>query len=470
MKKVCLIIMTMLVSLQIRAQSEVAKELQADANRAAGLHYARPIGKMPKDTPAPEGKKPFYINHYGCPGSYYRETTALYEEPYQVFAKADSLGKLTKLGHEVKHYGRHGSRYISSRKGFDIPYKMITHAGSVNELTPTGQRVLEEMKLVMDDTEGRWGELTGYGKEQCRAIARRMIERFPEVLGGDAQVSSVSTIVPRCIESMGAAMMEMKQVNPRLRITMESSKRYQWYMNHQDRELRRGYMTPEARKAYDAYIASRMGNSRLMELIFKNPDIVKEIVKENDFNYYLMKMGLFQQNTHLWLNTYLQDLFQIDELYRMWQIDNALWYIQHGACKLNGGRQPYSQRFLLRQLIADADSCIRLDKPTAQLRFGHETVLLPLVCLIGINGYDLETDNLDELEERGWWCSSIFPMASNLQFIFYRSSTKDQDILFKVLLNEQEATLPIPTDYAPYYKWAEFRRYCLDKLSKYNKE
>ena len=42
--------------------------------------------------------------------------------------------------------------------------------------------------------------------------------------------------------------------------------------------------------------------------------------------------------------------------------------------------------------------------------------------------------------------------------------------LFKVLLNEQEATLPIPTDYAPYYKWAEFRRYCLDKLSKYNKE
>ena len=140
-------------------------------------------------TPSPEGKQPFYISHYG----------------------------------------RHGSRYISSRKGFDIPYKMITHAGSVNELTPTGQRVLEEMKLVMDDTEGRWGELTGYGKEQCRAIARRMIERFPEVLGGDAQVSSVSTIVPRCIESMGAAMMEMKQVNPRLRITMESSKRYQWY-------------------------------------------------------------------------------------------------------------------------------------------------------------------------------------------------------------------------------------------------
>lgn len=377
-------------------------------------------------TPSPEGKKPFYISHYG----------------------------------------RHGSRYISSRRGYDTPYDMLAHADSVDELTPTGDRVLDEMTLVMNDTEGRWGELTGYGKQQVQAIGRRMVERFPEVLGGDAIVQAKSTIVPRCIESMGSCMTEMKQVNPRLRITMESSQRNQWYMNHQDKKLRK-YMTPEAQKAFDAYISNRRDNSRLMELIFKNPDIVKEIVNEEDFNYYLMKMGLFQQNTHLRLNTYLQDLFETDDLYRMWQIDNALWYIQHGACKLNGGRQPYSQRFLLRQLIADADSCIRLDKPGAQMRFGHETVLLPLVCLIGINGYDLETDNLEELEARGWWCSNVFPMGSNLQFIFYRSSPRDRDVLFKVLLNEQEATLPIPTDNAPYYRWSDFRQYCLDKLSRY---
>ena len=375
-------------------------------------------------TPAPEGKKPFYISHYG----------------------------------------RHGSRYISSRSGFDTPFRMIAHADSVNELTPIGVRVFDEMKTIMEDTEGRWGELTTYGKQQHRMIARRMVKRFPEVLSGDARVSCTSTIVPRCIESMGAAMIEMKQLNPELRITMVASQRNQWYMNHQDRKLRRGYMTPEARKAYDAYISSRLGNSRLMELIFKNPDIVKEIVDEEQFNYYLMKMGLFQQNTHLRQNTFLQDLFETDELYHMWQIDNALWYIQHGACKLNGGQQPTSQRFLLRQLIADADSCILLEKPGAQLRFGHETVLLPLVCLTGINGYDLSTDNLDELEEKGWWCSSVFPMGSNLQFIFYRNNPKDDDVLVKVLLNEQEATLPIATDCAPYYHWADVRSYCLGKL------
>ena len=79
-----------------------------------------------------------------------------------------------------------------------------------------------------------------------------------------------------------------------------------------------------------------------------------------------MKMSLFQLNTNYNQNTHLMGLFHTDDLYLMWQVDNALWYIQHGACKLNGGRQPYSQRYLLRQMIADADSCIQLDKPTAQ--------------------------------------------------------------------------------------------------------
>ena len=406
-------------------KAQTVRDLIIQKPAYASCNYDTYPDSIPDNlTPSPEGKKPFYISHYG----------------------------------------RHGSRYISSRTGFDTPFRMIAHADSVDELTPTGRRVLEEMKFIMADTEGRWGELTRYGREQHRNIARRMIERFPEVFSNDARVSCISTVVPRCIESMGAAMMQMKQLNPKLRITMEASQRNQWYMNHQNRNLRRNYMTPEAKKAYDAYTASRLGNSRLMELIFKNPDIVKEIVDEEYFNYYLMKMGLFQQNTHLKQHTYLQDLFLTDELYQMWQIDNALWYIQHGACKLNGGKQPTSQIPLLRQLIADADSCILLDKPGAQLRFGHETVLLPLVCLMGINGYDLATDNLDELEAKGWWCSSVFPMGANLQFIFYRSSPKDKDVLVKVLLNEQEATLPIATDCAPYYHWADVRSYCMGKL------
>ena len=54
--------------------------------------------------------------------------------------------------------------------------------------------------------------------------------------------------------------------------------------------------------------------------------------------------------------------------------------------------------------------------------------------------------------------------------IYYRKDFDDQDILIKVLLNEREARLPITTDCYPYYHWLDFRRYCLRKLDRYEKQ
>ena len=58
-------------------------------------------------------------------------------------------------------------------------------------------------------------------------------------------------------------------------------------------------------------------------------------------------------------------------------------------------------------------------------------------------------------------------MAANLQFVFYRKSADDGDILFKVLLNEDEATLPLKTDCAPYYHWSDFREHYLKMIDAY---
>ena len=48
--------------------------------------------------------------------------------------------------------------------------------------------------------------------------------------------------------------------------------------------------------------------------------------------------------------------------------------------------------------------------------------------------------------------------ASNMQLIFYRGK-KGQDILVKCLLNGHEASLPLPSDTYPYYKWEDFKTY-----------
>ena len=378
-------------------------------------------------TPPPEGKKPFYISHYG----------------------------------------RHGSRYLSNRKAYDIPYNILNKVDSMHMLTDLGQRVKQEIKTIIDNTEGHWGDLTPLGKQQQRGIARRMMERFPEVFKSKAYVNARSTTVNRCILSMGTAVQQMLALNPRLQVTMQAAKRDMNYMNHQDRVLRSNMQTDSTEKAFKAFSRPRERSPRLMNLLFTDADSVVKVIDEVLLNYYLLKTALIQQNTYMDQISFLIDLFTYEELHQFWQMENAWWYFTYGPSPLNGSRQPYTQRYLLRQMIAEADSCIRLPQHGAQLRFGHETIILPLTCLLGINGFDARLDDLELLEPYGWWACLVFPMASNIQFVFYRSDVNDRDIIFKVLLNEQEARLPLYTDMAPYYHWNDFRDYYLLKLDAY---
>ena len=402
--------------------------ISRNRNFSASNYCIYPDSVQPTMTPPPAGKRPFYISHYG----------------------------------------RHGSRYLSNRKAYDIPYKMLLRADSLDELTPIGQDVLREMRIIISDSEGRWGDLSGLGKQQHRRIAQRMMERFPEVFQGNAYVDAKSTVVNRCILSMGSFLQQMTQMNPLLHVNMQASTKDMWYMNHQDKELRDSMMTSRSRQLYRSFCVPRERNPRLMELLFVDPDSVRDVVDEVWLSYYLLKTGLIQQNTHMHDKTYLIDLFTFEEIHQFWQMENAYWYFTSGPSPINGGEQPYTQRCLLRKIIEEADSCIRQPKTGASLRFGHETVLLPLACLLGLNGFDYQTENLEELEEKGWWACMVFPMASNIQFVFYRSDVNDDDVIFKVLLNEQEASLPLPTDIAPYYHWKDFREFYLKKLDAYD--
>ena len=411
------------------AQSSALEMITRNRNMSASNFCIYPDSIQSQMTPAPAGKRPFYISHYG----------------------------------------RHGSRYLNNRKGYDIPYHYLCHADSLGLLTDTGKVVKRELEEIIADSEDRWGDLTGIGKRQQRNIARRMMERFPEVFEGKAHVDARSTLVNRCILSMASALQQMLVLNPQLQIDMNASLHDMWYMNHQDEVLRDSAKSKYANGLVYKFRQPRQKNPRLMEMLFTNADSARKEVSEFWLNYYLIKTGLIQQNTHMNDSTQLIDLFTHEEIHNFWQMENAWWYIQHGPSLLNGGKQPYTQRGLLRHIIQEADSCFRLPRPGVQLRFGHETVLLPLACLLGINGFDFKTQRLEELETNGWWACLVFPMASNIQFIFYRQNPHDEDVVFKVLLNENEATLPIATDMWPYYHWRDFRKHYLSLLDRYEK-
>ena len=202
-------------------------------------------------------------------------------------------------------------------------------------------------------------------------------------------------------------------------------------------------------------------------MLFNDSVYVRDHVNSIEFGSQLLIVAAIMPGTELGKEVTLFDVFTIDEIYGIWRAGNVYWYVGYGACPVNGGVQPYTQRNLLRKLITDADSCILQSKTNVQLRFGHETVLMPLVCLLDINGFGVAVDDLELLEEKGWANYRIFPMASNVQFIFYRRDKNDRDVLFKVLLNENEVTLPLPGSQAPYYRWSDFRDYYLKKLDAY---
>ena len=427
LKKIGYMLTVMLMATLPADAQKAFDYLSQNRNLSASNFCIYPDTILQHMTPPPAGKRPFYISHYG----------------------------------------RHGSRYLSDRKSYDIPYKMLKRADSLNLLTETGKKAIEELQLITTDSEGRWGDLTGIGKQQHRNIAQRMMRRFPEVFKGKTHIDARSTTVNRCIISMGAFTQQLAAMNPQLNITLQASKQDMWYMNHQDPRLKHGTMSKEAKKGYDTFCEGISHNPRIMQVLFTNPDSARQVVDEVWLNYYLLKSGIIQQNTHMYVNTFLIDLFTYEEIHRFWQVENAWWYIMHGPSPLSAGERPYSQRYLLRQIIQEADSCMKLPTNEVQLRFGHETVMLPLTCLLGLNGFNYVTDDLASLEEKGWWACLVFPMASNIQFVFYRNGPRDQDVIFKVLLNEQEATLPIKTDIAPYYHWRDFREHYLNMLDSY---
>ncbi len=410
----------------IQAQT-IRDEIRDNIRLSASNYMAYPNPVQYQLTPAPNGKKPFYISHYGRHGSRYHNNKDTYEIPYQILAKADSLGKLTSFGQDVMY----------------------------------------RLNVVRHDAEGLWGELTDLGARQQRDIMRRMVERFPEVFKDGVSVDARSTRVTRCVLSMENALVQLVKMRPRVVIHHNATERDMYYLNLQDKRLFAMKMDSAAKICYDAFAHKYEKNERLMRELFNDMDYVHEQVDEGKLNYFLFKVASNIQSTNMSRTITLYDLFTDEEAFRNWKKENAWWYICFGPSTINGGYQPYTQRNLLRRIIEQADSCIRLPQPGVQLRYGHETVLLPLVCLLDVDGYGMATDNLESLDRRGWACYKIFPMAANLQLVFYRESPADENVLVKVLLNENEATLPLKRVGDAYYRWSDFKSYYLKKLDAY---
>ena len=389
---------------------------------------------------------------------------------YQAPTKA--LTKAPK-GYEpfyMSHYGRHGSRWLINENDYTSVIRVFRRANELGKLTPLGKEALAKLERFIPTTKGRLGELSDIGEQQHHGIGRRMTENFPEIFSGkDAEVDARSTVVVRCILSMTAECEELTAFNPKMKMHNDVSESYQYYLNHnfsqrlKDASRNRGSIVDEYKKKYTH-------PERFCRALFND----ESYWNDEDFRPRSFMRAVFNVITNMQSHGNGEDmwnLFTTEECYDLWKIVNIDWYLGYAAAPQTGGIMQFNQTDLLHNIIETTDTIMasKTFKNGATLRFGHEVCVMPLACLLELDSCGRQVQDLDHLEDY-WVNYRIYPMACNIQLVFYRSQKqKDAPVLVKALLNEKEATLPVPTDQYPYYKWEDLRAYYVKKLKEFER-
>ena len=380
----------------------------------------------------------------------------------------------TPKGYEpyyMSHYGRHGSRWLISDGNYSHPIATLETAKEMGKLTAKGEEVLETLKAIYKTSAKRLGDLTTVGERQHHGIGKRMTQNFPEIFKKkDVMIDARSTVVTRCILSMIAECEELAAANPTARIHNDVSESLQYYLN----QPWEGIVKEMGRNTGDK-------EDRDYSIKWTHPErLMKELFNDQDYVYNNVAAGaLMRQLFHVACNMQSHDtnlelfsLFTDEEIYDQWRQKNIGWYLDYGPSPVSGGKMPFSQLNLLKNIIESADT---VTQTQATLRFGHEVCVMPLACLLELDNCGMAVDNLDELDKY-WRNYRIFPMGCNIQLIFYRplpfkpkgkgkGLPKPGPVLVKALLNEREAYLPIETNQWPYYDWQQLREYYLKKIS-----
>ena len=369
----------------------------------------------------------------------------------------------------ISHYGRHGARFATSASKYDKVMNVFNEGHDLSMLTPEGEKLYEKLAAVYPLFKGHEGDLTEKGQEQHRELARRMVAAYPEVLGKKVKVDACATTSPRAIVSMMSFCDELRRLRPGMTIEY-------------------GADTPDL--AYTALADPLLMGSDPSGIF----GFLQNVLRDSQFRqYYAPQYVKNQEAAKAFLSRYFQDLgfspaladhmgvfsslgeiifsmqnmdFEADfsgiltgeEEFLLWEHSNLYAALMFMGNPYTKGVIPANAWTLLEQIMVSADKDLAGDGVSVRLRFGHDTVVAPLMGLLGVDGWEsLGPDmNCWKYHFQNW----NIPMASNAQFIFYRSKRDSDNVLVRVMYNEKDCILPLPDQsLAPYYKWSDFKAY-----------
>ena len=415
MKRIITILLLMPLAAMAWAQSSALDQLKADPRRAYGTDYPYSF-ETQKMTKAPSGYKAFYVSHYG----------------------------------------RHGSRYYWNAQLYREMETLLTAQREKKNLTAEGEAFYQKFMVAKDELANGVSELSDLGWEQHQRIARVMYNSFPDVFKKGGNVYAISSLTGRCVLSMASFCTELTQCNPKIEIRQESARKVLDGVKPDDRQNPVKHKYPRARPRFEDHRdmfhnADTTLRAKAVSRVFINTDSLPgrsiNHIGSNLINLYTSLPSIGHEGM-------MGNIITDEEVAKQWEGENLgsyTWVFE----------PQYDMIPILRDIIKKADAKLNGSSDLiADLRFGHDTCLGPLTVLMGINGADI--DPIDPNEVKNCYQNWETGKASNLQLIFYRSK-KSPEILVKALLNGAEATLPLPSQLAPYYKWSDFRKFYLDR-------
>ncbi len=380
--------------------------------------YPEPVEAL---TPAPEGYEPFYLGSYA----------------------------------------RHGSRKLHLAEYVEIPLGIFENefAGNKDNITPLGIEVMDKLRAVYNDLSGSLGVLTAAGERQHKGIANRMYENYPEIFAApDVTVDCYSTEVQRTMMSMFACNEVLLKRNPSITINRSATETNTFLRGKYDKPYSITNIHGLFEDFIDEYIDLKPSMSKLFKVV---PDI-----DQAQFTRCLYLSGAIMHGLDIEEKTYLWDVYTYDELHELQKGMSYMMYVKASSSPQLAYSTLPSMIPLLEHFIGEADKAIEEGGPGADLRFGHDSYLVPFVSLLGLNGYDKQELDPQKVGEI-WQDYAVAPMAGNVQMVFYKNGT--EDILVKVLHHEVESTIPVKTDIFPYYHWSDVKKYYADLIDSYKK-
>lgn len=408
------------ISLSLTGKVTTVDSIAKNPGMAGGVYYAYPISEDDEVvlTATPKDYEPFYVSHYG----------------------------------------RHGSRYLINDADYKNVLDWLRKAYYNDNLTDRGRLLKEQMGTIWEEARGRGGELTPLGNRQHKAIAKRLYKANPEIFEGTPEITAKSTVIMRCAHSMFAFIEGLKEIKPSLEIPRESGSRAMDYLNYHSAESNlHSSHKGEWFTLWKNFRDEKTNPERLMKEIFKDIESAKATVDMKTAMWDLYWIAIDLQNMDSEINLF--DLFTPQELFGLWQAFNFNMFACNSSYPAALGTITDNAKNLLRNIVETADEYVAGNKNGATLRFGHDGNIIPLTALMQLEdcwSYEWDPNEL----ANSWADYFVSPMAANLQMIFYRNKKDKDDVLVKILLNEQETAINreiIDTDCFPYYKWTDLR-------------